>query len=181
VRDGQTQVRILVQQRIQGSPENEMLGEFVLDGLRPAPRGAVRVEVMFRMGADGIVSVAARDCETQRAQAINISATSRLTPDEIKRMIAENERVHLAATESDVVELNRVDVERRVRDLDKLLQDIGKHKEVPDSEPMVRQAQDAISRVREALNGRDTDAIIAGKLQLEKTTADLRSMLERSK
>ena len=68
-KDNQTTVKIMV---LQGESEmahqNELLGEFILTGLRPAPRGEVEIEVTFDISADGIVSVSARDTETgQRA------------------------------------------------------------------------------------------------------------------
>jgi molecular chaperone DnaK len=60
--DGQTQVRVAVYQgESRRESENEALGEFLLDGLRPAPRGEVRVRVTFEIDADGIVHVIARD------------------------------------------------------------------------------------------------------------------------
>ena len=37
--------------------ENELLGEFILTGLRRAPKGQVEIEVTFEINADGIVSV----------------------------------------------------------------------------------------------------------------------------
>lgn len=45
------------------------LGEFNLDGLAPAPRGVPRVEVTFEIDASGILSVAAEDVATGRAEA----------------------------------------------------------------------------------------------------------------
>src|SRR5205809_529108 len=62
VKDNQTSVKILV---LQGendrAEENELLGEFILTGLRKAKEGDVEIEVMFEISADGIVSVSARD------------------------------------------------------------------------------------------------------------------------
>ncbi len=61
VKDNQTSVKILVLQgESDRAEENELLGEFVLTGLRRAPRGEVEVEVQFHISADGIV-VKARD------------------------------------------------------------------------------------------------------------------------
>ncbi len=85
--DNQTEVRIRVFQgesRMQA--DNELLGHFVLDGLRPAPRGEVKVRVTFSIDADGIVHVAAVDEESGRAQEITIEASSGLTQDEVKQM-----------------------------------------------------------------------------------------------
>ena len=44
--------------------QNELLGEFILSGLRLAPRGEVEIEVTFEINSEGIVSVSARDKET---------------------------------------------------------------------------------------------------------------------
>jgi len=85
--DNQTEVRIKVYQgesRMQG--DNELLGHFVLDGLRPAPRGEVRVRVSFAIDADGIVHVAAVDEESARTQELTIEASSGLSKDEVQKM-----------------------------------------------------------------------------------------------
>merc|ERR1712003_444818 len=60
--DGQTQVEIKV---LQGEREmaadNKLLGNFVLSGIPPMPRGTPQVEVTFDIDANGIVNVSARD------------------------------------------------------------------------------------------------------------------------
>ncbi|WP_242395362.1 molecular chaperone DnaK [Anaeromyxobacter oryzisoli] len=90
VLDNQTSVRIAV---LQGEGEravdNELLGEFVLDGIRPARRGEVEIEVTFDISADGIVSVAARDVGTGQQQSITVTSTSGLTEEELRRILDE--------------------------------------------------------------------------------------------
>jgi molecular chaperone DnaK len=72
--------------------QNAILGEFALEGLRPAPRGEVRVEVSFEIDADGIVQVTARDLETGAEQFIRVSqATGTLAPEELEAMKARQE------------------------------------------------------------------------------------------
>jgi molecular chaperone DnaK len=98
VQDNQEQVRIIVYQgdaRHIGS--NEVLGEFTLQGIAPRPRGGVHIEVAFSISADGIVSVSARDMETGREQAIQVTGRHRLQEDEIKRMISDHQENLLAA------------------------------------------------------------------------------------
>lgn len=86
-RDNQTAVKILVLQgESRRAEENELLGEFLLTGLRRAPRGEVEVEVEFRIDTDGIVSVSAKDLETGQAQSIRVTASSGLTSEEIEQM-----------------------------------------------------------------------------------------------
>lgn len=87
-RDNQTAVKILVLQgESQKANDNELLGEFVLTGLRRAPKGQVEIEVTFSINTDGIVSVSAKDLETGQAQSIQVTATSGLTQEEVKSMM----------------------------------------------------------------------------------------------
>jgi molecular chaperone DnaK len=63
--DRQTEVRITVYQgESRKVDQNELLGEFILEGLREAPRHEVRVEITFEIDADGIVHVIAKDPES---------------------------------------------------------------------------------------------------------------------
>src|SRR5215471_8005803 len=89
-RDNQTAVKIIVMQgESEKAEQNDLLGEFILTGLRRAPKGQVEIEVTFAINADGIVSVSAKDLETEKEQSIQVTATSGLTQDEIKDMMAE--------------------------------------------------------------------------------------------
>ncbi|NOY26277.1 MAG: Hsp70 family protein [Oligoflexia bacterium] len=85
--DNQTEVRIKVYQgesRMQG--DNELLGHFILDGLKPAPRGECKIKVTFSIDANGIVNVSAIDQESGRAHELSIEASSALTQDEVHNM-----------------------------------------------------------------------------------------------
>jgi molecular chaperone DnaK len=85
--DSQTEVRIQVYQgESKLAADNELLGEFVLDGLRPAPRGEARIRVSFAIDADGIVKVTAEDVQTGRERELRIEASSGLTRDEVQQM-----------------------------------------------------------------------------------------------
>ena len=90
MRDNQTAVKILVLQgESRRAEDNELLGEFILTGLRRAGAGEVEVEVTFEINADGIVSVHAKDVETGKEQSITVTATSGLTEDEIDEMMVD--------------------------------------------------------------------------------------------
>jgi len=88
--DNQSTVEIHV---LQGEREiasgNRSLGKFELVGIPPAPRGTPQVEVAFEVDASGILNVSATDKTTGRQQAMKITPTSGLTPDEIEMLIAE--------------------------------------------------------------------------------------------
>jgi molecular chaperone DnaK len=72
--------------------DNTSLTRFELTGIPPAPRGMPKIAVTFRIDANGVVSIDAKDLGTGRSQQMNITPTSGLTKDEIERIIAEGER-----------------------------------------------------------------------------------------
>jgi molecular chaperone DnaK len=87
VSDDQEVVRIVVYQgdsrRID---KNEILGEFLLEGLRRAPRGQVQIDVSFTISSDGIVHVSAADVETGKAQTIRITGAVGLSEHELSEI-----------------------------------------------------------------------------------------------
>ena len=91
-RDNQSAVKIRVLQgESENANENDLLGEFVLSGIRPAPKGEPEIDVAFDIDANGIVSVSARDTATGKEQSITVNATGTLSDEEIQRIIDENE------------------------------------------------------------------------------------------
>ena len=92
VSDNQASVEIHI---MQGEREiasaNRSLGKFDLVGLPPAPRGIPQIDVSFEIDANGIVNVSAKDKMTGFEQAMQITPSSGLAPDEIERLIMEAE------------------------------------------------------------------------------------------
>jgi molecular chaperone DnaK len=80
---------------IQGESEhaadNDLLGEFVLTGIRQAPKGDPEIDVAFDIDANGIVSVSARDLQTGKEQSITVNATGTLSEEEVQQIIEEQE------------------------------------------------------------------------------------------
>ena len=75
--DNQTEVRIAVYQgESRMADNNELLGEFVLEGLALKPRGQVKVRVSFEIDNDGIVHVRAVDSVLGMERAIRIESRS---------------------------------------------------------------------------------------------------------
>jgi molecular chaperone DnaK len=121
VRDNQTAVKILVLQgESHRAEENELLGEFVLTGLRRAPAGQVEVDVAFEINADGIVSVHARDLETGLQQSITVTASSGLTRDEIHSMMEHSRDFAVAKRTDEETEQAKQEAERLVAEIEKL-------------------------------------------------------------
>jgi molecular chaperone DnaK len=90
--DNQTSVEIHV---LQGEREfardNKTLGNFILDGIPPAPRGIPQVEVTFDIDANGILTVKAKDKATGKEQHITIQGSSNLSKEDVERMKKEAE------------------------------------------------------------------------------------------
>ncbi|HEY9712534.1 MAG TPA: molecular chaperone DnaK [Chroococcales cyanobacterium] len=71
--------------------DNKMLGNFRLDGIRPAPRAVPRIEVSFDIDANGILSVTARDESSGKEQKITITASTNMSKDDVSRLVREAE------------------------------------------------------------------------------------------
>jgi molecular chaperone DnaK len=92
-RDNQSAVKIRVLQgESENAVDNDLLGEFVLSGIRDAPAGEPEIEVSFDIDANGIVSVSARDLATGKEQSITVNATGTLSDEEIETIIEENDQ-----------------------------------------------------------------------------------------
>jgi molecular chaperone DnaK len=85
--DSQPSVEIKVfQGEREFAKDNRLLGNFVLDGLPPAPRGMPQIEVTFDLDANGILNVKALDKATNKTQSIRIESSSGLSEADIERM-----------------------------------------------------------------------------------------------
>ncbi|WP_306522638.1 molecular chaperone DnaK [Rheinheimera sp.] len=83
-------IHVLQGERKQASA-NKSLGQFNLEGIRPARRGEPQIEVTFDLDADGILHVSAKDKDTGKEQKITIKASSGLTDEEVERMVRDAE------------------------------------------------------------------------------------------
>jgi molecular chaperone DnaK len=70
---------------------NQLLGEVILDGLRPAARGKVQIAVRFMIDADGTLQVRAQDVGTGQQQQIAIKLIGELGDDEIEQLTKRHE------------------------------------------------------------------------------------------
>ena len=84
-------IRVLQGER-QMAGDNTELGKFDLVGIPPAPRGVPQIEVSFDIDTDGIVHVSAKDKGTGKEQSIKITASTKLSDDDIDKMVKEAEK-----------------------------------------------------------------------------------------
>ena len=104
--DNQTSVNIVIAQgeraRIQ---DNKIIGQFILDGIMPAPRGVPQIDVTFDIDASGIVTVSAKDKATGKEQKVTIQNSTSLSKEEIERIKADAE-LHKAEDEAKKKEMS---------------------------------------------------------------------------
>ncbi|MGZ6272026.1 MAG: molecular chaperone DnaK [Candidatus Limnocylindrales bacterium] len=154
--DNQPQVEIHV---LQGEREmagdNKTLGEFILDGIPPAPRGVPQIEVTFDIDANGILDVKAKDRATSREQQVRITASSMLSKDDVDKMVreatehAEEDRQRREAVET------RNQADALAFQAERTLRDLG-DKVGPEDRAA---AEREVEAVRSALKGNDLEAI----------------------
>ena len=172
-RDNQTAVRILVMQgESQLASDNELLGEFVLTGLRSAPRGQVEVDVSFAIDADGIVSVAAVDVETGKTQSIQVTSSSGLTKEELAEMIHSANQYTVECRANEQFEQVSQQAQSLISEIEHLVPAVQSTVGTSDfGKETIERARQVIEIARRAIEARDTDAI---RGQLEALTRSSR-------
>jgi molecular chaperone DnaK len=160
-RDHQTQVKIRVMQgHSERADENDLLGEFMLQGLRSAPRGEVEIEVSFEINADGIVHVRAKDPETNKEQVVEIAASSGLTREEIARMKGSASGSLDARRASEEVDAKKQETEALIAAIERLLPDVAPIvKANGRGEDALQKARVAIEQGKQAASRRDLAAM----------------------
>ena len=147
------QVRVFQGER-EMAEENELLGEFQLAGIPPAPAGTPQIEVTFNIDEDGIVNVEAEDKGSGNREDITIEGGAGLSDDEIDRMQAEAEE----HAEEDERRRRRIearnDAEGAVRRAETLLEE---NEESVDDD-LEEDIRAAIEDVEEVLEDDDADA-----------------------
>jgi molecular chaperone DnaK len=78
------------------SADNRSLARFELTGIPPAPRGVPKIQVAFRIDANGIVNVEAKDLGTGKAQTVKVKPTSGLSQDAVDKLVGDAERFKYA-------------------------------------------------------------------------------------
>jgi molecular chaperone DnaK len=152
--DNQSAVDIHV---LQGERElardNRTLGNFRLEGIQPAPRGAPQIEVSYDIDANGILTVTAKDKQTGKEQKITISGSTQLSKEEIDRMVAD------AQSHSEEDRKRREEVEARntadsvAYQVERQISDLGERVALNEK----ARAEQLISEIRELVKNNSTD------------------------
>jgi len=105
--------------------DNKILGTFRLDGIAPAPRQVPRFAITFKIDANGILNVKAKDLGTQKEQTITITASTNLDQSEIDRRV--KEAAENKAKDDEILNSLKVknEAETLVYQAEKLIKDNG--------------------------------------------------------
>lgn len=154
--DNQPAVTIKVYQgEHQMAASNKLLGEFNLEGIPPSPRGLPQIEVTFDIDANGILHVSAKDKATGKENTITIKASSGLSEDEIKRMVADAEANKAEDHRRFELAQSRNQADAAVAQIRKTLKDLGDKVDGADRAA----CESAIKDVEVAAKGEDKAAI----------------------
>ena len=168
--DNQSAVSIRVfQGEREMAVDNKLLGQFDLVGIPMAPRGVPQIEVTFDIDANGIVHVAAKDLGTGKEQSIKITASSGLSEEEIKKMVAEAES-HAAEDKKrkETVEA-RNHLDTLVYSTEKSLGEYGGDLDAGVKENI----EAALKNAKEVLAGQDAEAMRKASEQLSQASHKL--------
>ncbi len=154
--DNQPSVQIhVLQGEREMAADNKSLGQFILDGIPPAPRGIPQIEVTFDIDASGILSVTAKDKATNKTQSIRIESSTGLSKDEIERMTKDAE-LH---AEEDKRKKELIEARNMADSLsyttEKSMKDAGDKLTEDEKKPV----EEAITELNKVKNGDDLEAI----------------------
>jgi molecular chaperone DnaK len=172
--DNQPSVMIQVYQgEREMAAANQLLGNFELTGLPPAPRGVPQIEVTFDIDANGIVHVSAKDRGTGREQSMTITGGSALSKDEIDKMIRDAEQyAEEDRRRREAVEI-RNQADTAVYTSEKFLADNAD--KIPAD--VKSEVEADVEALKKALEGDDTDAIKTAAAKLAESSQKMGSAM----
>ncbi|KHT61388.1 molecular chaperone DnaK [Alteromonas macleodii] len=161
-------VHVLQGERKQSSG-NKSLGQFNLEGIRPAARGVPQIEVTFDLDADGILHVSAKDKDTGKEQKITIKASSGLSDEEVEKMVADAEANKEADKKFEELIQARNQADGMVHATRKQLEEVGDALSAEDKAPI----EEALSALETAVKGEDKADIEAKTQELIQASSKL--------
>ena len=170
--DNQQSVEIHI---LQGEREvcsgNRSLAKFELVGIPPSPRGIPQIDVGFEVDANGIVNVSAKDKMTGVEQAMQITPSSGLAPDEIDRLIMESETSVESDRSTKELIMMRNRLESLVKNTRRAITEFGKSLSL-------EQQQEINGVLNESENALKADDVAVIQDALEKTEAAANKLTE---
>ncbi len=155
--------------------DNVSLGKFQLVGIPPAPRGIPQIEVSFDIDADGIMHVSAKDKGTGKEQSMRITAPTKLSKDEVDKMIKEAEK--FAGEDKKKKELveARNQADNLIFTTEKALRDYGDKVGAAEKGKI----EEEIKSLKKVMEGNDTESVKKGIEKLSQASHKLSEAVYR--
>ena len=177
--DNQTVVGINV---LQGerplAKDNKSLGEFILEGIPPAPSGQPKIEVNFDIDVNGILIVTAIETETNSKQSIIIKDSSKLNEQELKKIIDEAAKFAEIDKEKAKIAEIKTDGEIFIKTTLKEIDEIKKDLKDSNKEELIIELEDLIKKCK--LNtfsdSQDMEQFLKEKEIIEEKMKQLKSL-----
>lgn len=172
--DFQTAVTIhVLQGERQMAPDNVSLGMFNLEGISPAPRGVPQIEVTFDIDANGILNVTAKDLGTSKEAKITITASTKLSKEEKERLIKDAEQFAEQDKRKREEAEARNNADNMIYTAEKTKKDLGEKL----TQEQKNKVDAAVSALKDALAGTDTDKIKAKSEELMKVLQEVGTVI----
>ncbi|NQZ92745.1 MAG: molecular chaperone DnaK [Moritella sp.] len=156
--DNQSAVTVhAIQGERKRAADNNSLGQFNLEGIRPAQRGIPQIEVAFDIDADGILHVSATDKDTGKEQKITIQASSGLSEEEVDAMVRDAEANSAEDAKFEELVQARNQADAMVHGTRKQIEEAGEALPADEKEKI----ETAIVELEAAIKGDDKEAIEA--------------------
>jgi molecular chaperone DnaK len=180
-RDDQTVMEVhVLQGEREMAADNMALGEFDLVGITPQVRGEAKVEVVFDIDANGIIHVSATDLQTDTSRRIRVEAAVRPSEETVGRLLADSR----TAMEADRRKREEVEAairaENLIRAAEQLIDEASRiaPAQAPATQLLQEAAETAVSAVRDALAGGETEIIVAAGKDLEASLKKLSAAIK---
>ncbi len=149
--------------------DNKLLGEFLLEGIAPAPRGMPQIEVSFDVDANGIMHVSAKDKGTGKEQNITIKSDGGLSDADIENMKKDAEAHAEKDKELKEIADLRNDADMLIYSTEKSLKDYAD--KIPSD--LKEKLEKAMSEVKDCKDGEDLTKIKNAVENLKNQTMEI--------
>ncbi len=151
--------------------DNISLGNFNLTGIPPAPRGVPQIEVSFDIDASGIINVSAKDLGTGKEQKMTITASTKLSDEQVKDMIKKaKENEEADKKQKEVIELKN-NLDSMIYTSEKTIKDLGEKVSAENKTKM----DEVIKSAKEAQTSEDATKMKSALENLEKVLGEVGS------
>ena len=173
--DNQTAVEVhIVQGERPMAKDNKSLGRFILEGIPPAPRGVPKIEVSFKIDANGILNVTAKDLATGKEQKITITASTALDEKEVEKLIEEAKK----HAEQDKKRKELIELRNKADTLTFTAQKLITDLKDKIAESDKKELQDYIDAIREIIKEPELEKLEAKATELKEKTDLLEKKLQ---